>query len=301
MVKKTSKKVNKPKRVARPAQNKAVPRMRASLDAAAIGYARMLTDPCNAPMVPSTYSGMGTGQYRRLRRVFTVPAALEGTYSFNPAANLMFRGTHIAANQGTAYSFNALTLFTGVPEFISTTETRCLAACVKIRYIGAESSRGGVIGTRTSPFNTVVNGQTAFNTDQMSACPLLNRVGEVQHEVKFVPGIGDELFTTVQGPDAVTKTTGSFGFTFQGIPDGTLQVEVTAIYEIEDTNGNIGTAVSPASRNTTNNVLAALGPPSRWAFGHVIAPTIKAMAGLASQTALNSVSAVSSSVRLLTL
>lgn len=271
------------------------------LDSGAAAYARMLLDPCNAPMLPPTFSGMGTGQYRRFRTVFTIPTSVEGTFQFSPGINIKTVATHVLANQGTNYTFNNSALFSNA-ELDGTVESRCLAACVKVRYIGPESARAGVIGMRTSPFAYLEGAQVSSNAVQMSECAVLNRIGEVLHEVKFVPGVGDEVFTNNQGGIInLPRAIGSFGFTYQGVPDSSLQVEVTAIIELETRSSNVPNVVPPSSRNTTNQVLGALGPPIRWAFSHVVAPTIRAAAGVAMNTSTSGISAVSMGTRLLTL
>lgn len=293
-------KAQKPSRKSKGANK--VQRISNGLDAGAAAYARMLVDPCNAPMLPSTYSGMGTGQYRRFRSVFTVPASVEGTYMFTPSANMQTVATHVAANAGTNYTFNNALLFAS-GDLDATVELRCLAACVKVRYIGPEQDRAGIIATRTSPFAYVQGSQVTLNSIMVSESAVINRLGEVQHEVKFVPGLGDEQFNPGFGGASASdlRRLGAFGFSYQGIPNASLQVEVTAIMEIETRNSMVPNVIPPSSRNTTNQVLAALGPPAKWAFGHIVAPTIRATAGLAMNSLTSSFNTVSMGARLLTL
>lgn len=292
--KKSSKKPSAP-------QKRYAPKLGSALDAAGLAHARMLADPCNAPMSPSCYSGMGTGEYRRFRRILNVPLAVEGTYIFVPGANFFLVGTHTIGNAGNPYTMLGEALFQ-TDQLAPGTESRCIAACVKVRYTGTEAERKGVIGMRTSPFAYTIGNQVTTNDEQLTGCPLLNRVGEVQHEVKFVPGTGDELFTgNFGGTVSPLNTHGCFGFTFSDVQTLTLQVEVTAIIEIEPRTSMVVNSVAPTSRNTVNNVLAALGPPSRWAYGHVIAPTIRAAAGAAMQTISSGLNAKSIGGMLLTL
>lgn len=293
-----SKKKSPKKAAAR--QMRSAPKLGSALDAAALAHARMLSDPCNASMAPPCYSGMGTGEYRRFRRILTVPAAVEGTYAFIPGANVFTVGTHTINNVGTPYTYQSFQLFT--TDQLDAVESRCIAACVKIRYTGTESERKGVIGLKTNPFVTVISGAASTAAQDLTACPLLNRLGEVQHEVKFVPGTGDELFTgNFPGGIPSYSTLGSFGFTFADIQTLTLQVEITAIIELEPKTSMVVNSVPTPSRNTLNNVLAALGPPTRWAYGHVVAPTIRAMAGAAMQTVSSGLNARSVGGMLLTL
>lgn len=285
-----------------PKKTKAVGRrMATALDAAGIAYARMLNDPCNASLVAPSYSGMGTGEYRRFRTIFNIPVSSEGTYMFVPGANLFLAATHVPDNAGLPYTFNTNKLFYS-DQLSGETESRCLAACVKVRFIGTEVNRKGTIALRTNPFCWATDQQEITNSDCMVGCPVINRIGEVQHEVKFVPGTADELFTgNYGGPVVANKALGAFGFTYSDVPVGSLQVEVTAIIEVEVQKNMIVSSVPATTRNTTNHVLSALGPTARWAYGHVVAPTLRAAAGAAMQTLSSGINSSSVGGLLLTL
>jgi len=305
MVKKTN---NKPKKSNLPAprrKRKVVSKTRmiaSNLDQGAMQHARMLLDPCNANMTQPVYSGMGTGQYRRCRVIFSPPAtAAEGTYEFCPGSNSKMVATHVSANIGNPYTFNESELFPGgiLPAEI---ENRCIAACVRIRYLGSEYERGGCVGTRTSPFRYFAPNQVTTNADALTSCTLINRVGEVMHEVKFVPGVGDELFSPSWGTtNNAPRQLGSFGFTWSNMLGSQFQVEVTAIIEIEAAVGTVPAPIAPTSRNTLNQVLTALGPPAQWAYGHVIAPTIRSAATGIVQSLTSGINTVSLGTKLLTL
>jgi len=220
---------------------------------------------------------------------------------FVPGGNLYYLASHVLANVGLPYTFNGYGLF-GSPELDGSNESRCLAACVKIRYIGPESTRQGTIGLRTSPFNYVTPSQVSDNPTMLRETQVINRTGEVLHEVKFVPGAGDEAFTPNAGAvNYTSRTLGAFGFTYGGIVPGSLQIEVTGILEVELGSQLVSSVVPPTSRNTTNNVLQALGPPIRWAFNNMVVPTIKSTYSAAMQTALNGNNVASVGMGLLTL
>lgn len=303
MARVANRKSGKPKKSPKKAgarQKRSAPKLGSALDAAALAHARMLADPCNATMGPPCYSGMGTGEYRRFRRILNIPAAVEGTYSFVPGANAFVAGTHTINNSGQPYTFESFPIFP--TDQLVAVESRCIAACIKVRYTGTESERKGVVGMKSNPFVSSLGGTVSTAAEELTMCPLINRVGEVQHEVKFVPGTGDELFTgNFGGAIASYNTLGSVGFTFADIPTLTLQVEITAIIELEPKTAMVVNSVPTPSRNTLNNVLAALGPPTRWAYGHVVAPTVRAMAGAAMQTISSGLNARSVGGMLLTL
>lgn len=276
------------------------PRTRAisSVDNQAAAFARLLADPCNAPMCAPTYTGMGTGEYRRYRRIISIPVtAVEGTYVITPGMNRYCFATHIAANAGANYTFDNVSNIYSTAS-ATTVEARCLAACVKVRYTGPEQTRGGVIGLRTLPFQYININQTSNIASDMTNSALINRVGEVMHEVKFVPGNADQGFTSTTPPNE--RELGCFGFSFSGVPAGTLQIEMTVVMEIESEPGIVPSPITPSSGNTLNQVLSALGPPARWAYNNLAVPTIKSVTSRAMQS-LNQTGASSVGTLLLTL
>lgn len=266
-------------------QSPSNPRSRAvaSIDSNAAAFARLLADPCNAPMCAPTYTGMGTGEYRRFRKIVSIPAtAVEGTYVITPGMNTYHFATHIAANAGSNYAFSNFSNIYS-PNNPDSLECRCLAACVKVRYTGAEQARSGVIGLRTLPFQYINPGQGGNIATELTNNTVINRVGEVMHEVKFVPGNADQGFTIVAAAPN-DREMGSFGFSFQGVPPGSLQIEITAVMEIESEIGIVPTAITPSSHNSLNQVLSALGPTTRWAYNNLAVPTIKSVASRAMQS-----------------
>jgi len=246
------------------------------LDSAALKHRQLLLDPCNAEMSNGCLAGLGTGQYRRYRTILAGDGqSVEGTYVFQLGTGLVFNGTHVAATAGTNYTFNTATnVF--APQLSSTTNLRCLAGCIKVRYIGAETARAGTIGMAVVPGQYQAPGGSSNAVQDLARTPFNARFGEIVHEVKFVPAQADEEFHLALAlePKATTIVV-----TYRGIPPGSLQFEVTGCYEIEDTALVTPLAShTPQSRNTLNHVLQSLGPVSSWAYGHVIAPTIRSMA-----------------------
>lgn len=302
------------KKTARAAANKKGTKVRRprrpramGLDAGAIAHRRLLLDPCNAALSGPAYSGMGSGQFRRYRKVIVAEgSSVEGCYVFQPGTNTFWKGSHVAATAGTNYTFNGVAIFDDGAIFNGLTNIRCVAGCVKVRYIGAESDRAGVVGLLASPAAYWAPGNTSSASNDLTCTPVVNRVGEVQHEVKFVPGGGDEEFTvgsqpgTIRGPPS---DRGTMVVAYRAVPAQTIQFEITVVLEIEQANveGGVVTAVPPVSNFTLNQLLRSLGPVSSWAYGHVIAPTIRAAAGAAYNTFASSVGAAVRGTALLTL
>lgn len=246
------------------------------LDSAALKHRQLLLDPCNAEMSNGCLAGLGTGQYRRFRSILASDgASVEGTYVFQLGTGLVYNGTHVAGTAGTAYTFGtASNVFQ--PQLNTSTNLRCLAGCIKVRYLGAESARAGTIGMAVVPGQYLAPGSSSTAVGDLARTPFNARFGEVVHEVKFAPAQADEEFHNALTLEP--KCT-SIVITYRGIPASSLQFEITACYEIEDTTLVVPLAShTPQSRNTLNHVLQSLGPVSSWAYSHVVAPTIRSMA-----------------------
>lgn len=273
-----------------------------SLDAAAAAYRRLLLDPCNGAMVQPTYAGISHGNYRRFRTFITVPATwTEGTYTFQLGTNTYCR----APSTTTSQNMNAGSeIFAG--HYGSTDDIRCIAGCVKVRYTGAESSRAGVIGMVTGT-TFYAPGKAVLSTEfALGYCPIIQRLGEVQHEAKFVPSTGDQETTSsthYTTTDVVNwdESKSTIGLVFKGIPAGTLQIEITGILEAESFAYGVSSAVAPLSGNTLNQVLTSLGPVASWAYNSMVVPTIRSAATGVMRSIASSMSATAANTRLLTL
>lgn len=274
----------------------------AGMDAGAALHRNLLLDPCNATLGPPVYAGLGTGQYRRYRTYIVAEgSSVEGCYVFQLGTNSFWKASHVSGTAGSAYTFNAGdALFTS--NVSATLQLRCIAGCVKVRYVGAESSRAGVIGLLAAPSQMMGPSQTSSAGADLTRCPVVHRVGEVQHEVKFVPNCSDELFVTpsIQGVQlGITNGNSSLMVVYRGTPAQTIQFEVTAVYEMEEagSSGNtVITSVMPSSSVTLNQLLRGLGPVANWAYSNMVAPTIRSLAGKANSTFISNVAAVSRAV-----
>lgn len=221
---------------------------------------------------------------------------------FQLGTNSYWRASHVIATAGTNYVFSTATpIFSDGAVFNLDTNLRCIAGCVKVRYIGSESNRSGTIGLLSSQGAHKNPGVTSSIASDQIACPFVVRTGEVQHEVKFVPSAEDETFITTSGSSS-TAFNSCMSVTYKATPAQTIQFEVTGVYEVESMGpGTIVNNVAPSSGVTLNQLLRALGPVTTWAYGHVIAPTIRSMAGAAQGTLLNAAGMAARSMALMTI
>lgn len=303
---KKNKSKTRPVVVAAARRPKRTPVVRSGLDAGALAHARLLKDPCNAPLAGPVYSGSGTGQFRRFRVLVNAEgSSVEGCYVFQLGTNTRYQASHVAGTAGSTYTFDGGNALFTDPVFSSTPDTsvRCVAGCVKVRYIGAEHARSGSIGLLSCPSAFRGTGVSSnVNTDQTS-CPMVLRTGEVQHEVKFIPNSTDEDFREPTRPGTLlfTRDNSCLVVTYRGTPAASIVFEVTAVYEVENSQAGVVTAVTPSSTVTLNQLLRALGPAASWAYSHVAAPTIRAIAGNPSGTAYSIVGSAARAISALAL
>jgi len=255
------------------------------LDAGAIAFRNLLLDPCGAPFVQPTYSGCGTGAYRRDRIILASEgASVEGCYVFQPGTNSLWFGTKVAGTAGQAFAFSSAGPI--VDAFGPTSEIRCLAACLKVRYTGAESARAGVIGLHTLPKAFLEPTVNATALSCLNLCPHISRFGEKDHEALFVPSDQDEMFyqPTTLGVPAFTDRHSTIVVVYRGIPASSLEMEFTMVTEGEAGLNALVSTIPPASGNTTNQLLRSMGNVASWAFKNAVVPTIKASYNAAMQS-----------------
>lgn len=268
---------------------RSVPRMvrqLGGLDTHGAQWARLLQDPCGAPMVQGCYPGGGSGILLRFK---AYAAVLTGTnqdfqFSFTPGYNKYVFGQTLAGATGTI----------GVRQFpfavlngTTYDSYRCVAACARVVYLGSEGNRSGQVGSAITSSSIFDEGATVVGTGGL--LPVMQKVarlGEVIHETKWVPSVRDMNFvgsqdTTDYPYDRATITI--CGYT---LPAGSCTVEMTGVYEVipEYGSGIVASQTVPSSRNSVTDVLRALGDTASWAFSNVVAPVIKASAGMAVQT-----------------
>lgn len=267
-----------PKNKAKPRARKQRQRMVHGLDDGARKWAQLLVDPCNAPLCSPVFPSGNTSQYIRCHRYLNLLSGSNTDLQFfwSPNSNQYWFGQTIGSATGTLGAYQ--TLF-DLSEFRS---FRCAASCLKVQYVGAESARAGMVGLAVTAGAPVVVSSVIGTFDVLPMCPVVNRMGEVRHEVKWAP---------LSAQDAIPNTSGYYhpdlSTCLMAIVNGStalaVQIEIVTVYEVSPapSKGLIANAAPPPSRNNTNDVLAALGDMSRWAYGHVVVPTIKALASTA--------------------
>ncbi len=237
------------------------------LDKAALDYARLLSDPCNGPLVHPIYAGADAGFLFRAESINTV-----GTAPTDTCVVFHWTPGYLNSNDtdclvATASAPGNLAGMTPQPyspgkTFVNTNARglRCIAACVKVSYPGTESARSGRLHFGGTHSGVLDSGATA-SVDIVA--PMLNnhtRTPATDIELIWKPSDGDQLFTdpTASASAVIKDTRASLTVAAAGLPAGVgLVFHMTAVYEWTPAT-SLGVGQNPTgkarSRNTLDNV-----------------------------------------------
>lgn len=288
---KTSKKV-KGRKV--PKARNAITKM-AGLDAAAAAHARLLADPCNAPLARPVYGFGAAGVVTRFETSYEVtfssgypdysayfcPGILS---SVNCGGVGQITGAVATSGSATTTSFSR-TLGSGFPGGVAIqpgysflnglggARARPVAACIRITYLGTELNRSGMIGTGQYTLNEAVGAIGTVAGVHMQDCDIRMRIPDGTIERRWTPNPAADKWCQVG--DTTDPNANSYGdcgtltFALMGMSPGT-SVRVSMITVLEWTPG-IASGVSPqtstgpsASRNSVADVLHFLERAGNW-------------------------------------
>lgn len=242
-----------------------------------------MADPCSADLVSPCYGGTGTGYLARVRDYVPVPAtARDYVLEFTPSADSqsVYRygyATDVGGSLGTV-SFKALGGIPGNKSMCS--RRRCVAACLKVIYTGAELDRSGMVAMTLDAGMSLSYNQVIVPTtsDWLTCMPHTARMGSAIHEVLWVPGSGDDHFiATALGTEEppYASNGNSLQLVIRGAPTASFAVEVTSVWEwqpVEDS-VNVQTNFSqvalmrgPPTGIPLSTILAAIGSVGKFAL-----------------------------------
>lgn len=243
-------------------------RVRRPLDAVATAYANLLADPCGSPVVHPVYPGGDAGFLFRAETFVTIGGGAGET-----AGILHWTPGYVNATN-TEYLSSASTTSAGAPAIAAATSTpgktflanntrgaRCVAACAKVTFAGAESSRSGRVHYGLTSAGMIDAGATV-SVDQVSqVLQHYSRTPADTFEVVWKPNIGDTEFNdpTEAAGALIRDRKSAITIAFAGLPAATgLTFHLVAIYEWTPSTGiGIGSnALGKAiSQNTLDDVL----------------------------------------------
>lgn len=258
------KKTNVRKRSKKVVKTMVIAKTRRALDAKALEYARLLVDPCAAPLCHPVYPGGDSGFLFRVESVNTFANASgnnAGYVHWTPGYVNGSTTEMIAA--GGAGSTTALINVT-VPsnpgrQFLidNASAVRCVAACMKITYPGSEQNRSGRIHYGHTQAGLIDFGDSITVDDLAPNLQHYGRTPPDTLELVWRPGIADVEFNDPSATASATirdrKT--SLTAAWAGLPNTIgMTVHFTAVYEWLPKTGK-GLAANMAGKNTSTNTM----------------------------------------------
>jgi hypothetical protein len=211
------------------------------LDGPALAYAELLADPCGGALVHPVYAGADSGFLYRAESFVTfggsstlTSGVMHWTPGYVNASNTELIWTGTATSGGT----NTVTPSTDGPgrAFLASNAkgVRCVAACVKITFPGAENARAGRVHYGLTQAGIMDNGATV-SPDSIAQC--LQHYGRTPSdtvEVIWRPGTADMEFNDpTELPSApIRDRKSAITVAWAGLPAAVgLTFHFTAVYE----------------------------------------------------------------------
>lgn len=253
------------------------PASRFDLDAAALQWAALLNDPCNArltyPCYPSGNAGTVLIRLEQDNILFNEVSATAGFGVWVPGAAAFLRNT-IAVTDDTAGSTltNFAALGAGYSYIAANASSfRCVAGCLQITYPGSELSRSGIIGLGVVEANAVLTSVSTGNgggnlpisaSAVRVACQQVGRTPADVYECKWFPGQNDQASLTNIIPaniSSVISGRNAIAFSAAGLPAGVgIRVRTVAVFEVSLDFGEIGVVASVAPPTSTSSMASVV-------------------------------------------
>jgi hypothetical protein len=229
-----------------------------------MAFAKLLADPCQAALTHPVYSGGEGGYLVRTDQWYTFGTSGTDTAGyFHWVPGFMASDNHelmvaAAAGGGTGA---AATAFAGVPgkTFITNTASafRCVAACVRVTFPGAEAARQGRVHFGQTNGGVINNGVTYTPDSIATLLPHYTRTPAAEVELRWKPNDGDQLFVdpAIATQPEDRRRRGALTVAWAGLPAAVgLIFHMTAVYEWQPLAAN-GLAVPNASRSLSRSTL----------------------------------------------
>lgn len=240
------------------------PRPERSLDPAGMAYARLLSDPCNAPLVHPTYTGSEGGYLLRSDSFVTIgngATDTSGVFLFTPSIlnNGGLGVSHCVSVGGSAGGTITSSGAVNSPGYSFLTgnadNVRCIAACLKITYPGSESGRSGRVHYGHLASAVAAAGGVVTPDSIAQLLPAYERTPASAVEVTWKPNTADQIFAQPSiGTDGFGNTrSATLACAWAGLPAAVgLTFHLTAVYEWQP-KLNRGLSVPDLSKSDSNN------------------------------------------------
>lgn len=234
-----------------------------TLDVFATQYARLLRDPCNAPVVHPVYSGADAGFLFRAESVLTLGVdRTAGFFHWTPGyvnanGSEVVGGTELTS--GVNLTMAAFGGATPGKAFLTTNAfgVRCVAACLKVVYPGSEQARAGRVHYGHTQASLADVGDAGYTADGY-ALSLQNysRTPPESIELIWRPGNADQEFNdpTASSVAALRDRKSALSVAWSGLPTTGLTFYLTAVYEWTPKPA-IGVSTNATGKNPSVNSL----------------------------------------------
>lgn len=250
------------------------------LDRDGLAYAKLLADPCNAPLVYPAGTGDGGGYLVRAESdaiYHTGATDTCGSGYFCPAA-ISVGGDGIAVMGGnsdvTGYSYG-LAPAADQPALggvlASTMSFRVVSACLQVQFPGSELQRSGVIALGQTTWKTV-SGTMPSTATMRRMANMSTRLPDGTLEIRMVPNSSTEEWSNVAAISSVTIPQPTLFWSVAGLPAGVgLRVRFVCVIEYKPAWNTGGVALNSNTRSLSNNtlgqVLTYLEKAGNWYIG----------------------------------
>lgn len=239
------------------------------LDEQALCWARLLADPCQAPLCHPCYNGADGGILTRFENSYDIGTGATdtaGLFNYVPGAIASSSGnangifTYVApSSAGSPVVASVVNTVQPGFGFLNTnaSSVRCVAACLQVFYLGAEANRSGIINYGNTTGNTFSVGDVVNVNNASNIFPKFERTPLNLIEIKWRPNNYDQTWQdTTQATNAnETGKRAGIGFSFSGLQAAAgYRVRMVAVYEYVPAN-NVGITLANTSRNTSKHSL----------------------------------------------
>lgn len=219
-------------------------RPRGTVDAHAMQYAKLLSNPCTGPLVHGPGSSEG-GQVARFETDFVLGAGATETgfvLHWTPGAlNTSVSANGVGVLQGVVVTDGTnITLANSVGSFpgssflqTNASSYRCLAACAQLYFVGSELNRQGVVSGAMSSYGLCTNAAASVSSASLRAIsPVVQRTPNSCFEIKWAPSYSDGLFRNPSGANTPEDGHSSLTLTAAGLPVATgMRVRLVVVVE----------------------------------------------------------------------
>lgn len=202
---------------------------RIGLTAGERAYARLLSDPCNAPIAPGMLAnGAGTSiqRYENDFLMLTGPTETSANICISPTNLAVWHG--FQSSDTTNISFTSAYTFPGAGTVSTAARYRPLAVCAQIYWTGSEQTRQGLVAMGNAPLGQLPP-TNLTPAELRSSMPYVARFPDQGVGIKWRPSEVDVAWRTGGSP-----VDSALWLQASGLPVSTMiRVRIVAVMEYE--------------------------------------------------------------------